>query len=176
MVYTYQMVDFESIDTPLGPVVLIVNASGDILELYFASRRVRALPCEVRRTRVTAKAVRATKLQLGEYFSGNRKTFELALSPRGSSFEQKVWDELLRIPYGCTTTYGRIARTLGVMLGARAVGKANGANPIPIIIPCHRVIGSTGRMVGYGPGIDLKERLLELEGAAHPSFAWNSRA
>ena len=86
----------------------------------------------------------------------------------GSSFEQQVWNRLLEIPYGDTTSYGAIAIALGLINGARAVGRANGANPIPIVIPCHRVIGSDGTLTGYGGGLPLKRVLLELEGAIGP--------
>ena len=103
--------------------------------------------------------------QLDEYFRGKRRVFDLALQPAGSVFEQQVWTRLLAVPYGVTTSYGAIAAELGLVNGARAVGSANGANPIPIVIPCHRVIGSDGRLTGYGGGLPLKRALLEFEGA-----------
>lgn len=101
--------------------------------------------------------------QLSEYLDGARQHFELALAPSGSDFQREVWREVGRIPYGATRSYGDVARRLGDVSLARAVGAANGANPIPIIIPCHRVIGADGSLVGYGGGLDLKRRLLELE-------------
>lgn len=103
--------------------------------------------------------------QLREYFLGKRRDFDLPLLPAGSQFEQRVWSKLLDIPYGVTTSYSAIAADLGLVNGARAVGRANGANPIPIVIPCHRVIGADGRLTGYGGGLPLKRTLLELEGA-----------
>jgi methylated-DNA-[protein]-cysteine S-methyltransferase len=103
--------------------------------------------------------------QLGEYFAGERTTFDLALDPRGTPFELRVWRALLEIPYGTTTTYGELARALGTPRGARAVGLANGRNPLAIVVPCHRVIGSDGGLTGYGGGLDRKQALLALEGA-----------
>jgi len=101
--------------------------------------------------------------QLTEYFDGNRKDFDLPLAPTGTEFQRQVLDELQKIPYGTTTTYGDVARRIGRPKAVRAVGAANGRNPIPIIIPCHRVIGSTGDMTGFGGGLPTKEALLRLE-------------
>lgn len=103
--------------------------------------------------------------QLDEYFHGNRKTFELALNPKGTEFQRKVWDELLKIPFGATISYLELANRLGDVKSIRAAASANGKNPIAIIIPCHRVIGSDGDMTGYAGGIDKKRALLKLEGA-----------
>jgi methylated-DNA-[protein]-cysteine S-methyltransferase len=105
------------------------------------------------------------KLQLTEYFAGSRQSFDLPLEPEGTEFERKVWDLLRAIPFGATTSYGALAKQLGDLTLARAVGAANGANPIPIIVPCHRVIGSNGDLVGFGGGIERKEWLLKHEGA-----------
>ncbi|WP_304507830.1 methylated-DNA--[protein]-cysteine S-methyltransferase [Anaerotignum sp.] len=104
----------------------------------------------------------ATK-QLEEYFCANRNTFSLPLKPRGTEFQKKVWQALERIPYGVTASYGEIAKQIGNPKGARAVGMANNKNPIAIIIPCHRVVGSDGKLVGYGGGLDKKVFLLEME-------------
>ena len=101
--------------------------------------------------------------QLGEYFTGERKSFELQLAPKGTPFQLRCWEALLRIPYGATTTYGDIARAVGSPKGFRAVGLANNRNPIAIIIPCHRVIGSDGKLVGFGGGLDVKSFLLMHE-------------
>jgi methylated-DNA-[protein]-cysteine S-methyltransferase len=110
--------------------------------------------------------------QLGEYFGGDRKEFTVPLAPTGTPFQLAVWTQLTTIPYGSTVSYGDIARALGKRLVAsRAVGLANGANPISIIVPCHRVIGSDGSLTGYGGGLDRKELLLRLEGAA-PVTLW----
>ena len=115
------------------------------------------------------ECIREAIAQLTEYFAGKRRVFDLRLAPRGSSFEQRVWKRLCDIPYGSTTSYGAIASELQLVNGARAVGRANGSNPIPIIIPCHRVIGSDGRLTGYGGGLPLKRALLELEGSIAPA-------
>src|SRR5699024_9299392 len=105
------------------------------------------------------------KKQLEDYFAGTRKTFNLALQPRGTEFEQTVWQELKQIPYGTSITYKQLAQHLGDENKVRAAGRANGQNPVPIVIPCHRVIGSNGQLVGYSGGIKRKEWLLRREGA-----------
>ncbi len=101
--------------------------------------------------------------QLNEYFSGSRKKFSVAIHPQGTDFQKKVWDILQDIPYGETISYGEVASRLGQPTASRAVGAANNANPLPIIVPCHRVIGADGSMVGFGGGIGIKLKLLELE-------------
>jgi O-6-methylguanine DNA methyltransferase len=106
--------------------------------------------------------------QLAEYFAGARREFTVPLSPQGTPFQLAVWDELTRIPYGSTITYGELAARLGDPQASRAVGRANGLNPIWIIIPCHRVIGADGSLTGYAGGIEVKRALLEHEGALKP--------
>lgn len=103
--------------------------------------------------------------QLGAYFRGELKTFSLQLQPQGTAFQQKVWQQLLEVPYGSTATYLDIARALGDRNAVRAVGSANGRNPISLIIPCHRIIGTNGNLIGYGGGLWRKEWLLRHEGA-----------
>jgi methylated-DNA-[protein]-cysteine S-methyltransferase len=103
------------------------------------------------------------RTQLDEYFAGSRQEFDLPLHIRGNSFQQQVWDALCEIPYGETTSYGKVAASIGHPDGARAVGVANGQNPIPIIVPCHRVIGADGSLTGYGGGLDAKRWLLDHE-------------
>ncbi len=103
--------------------------------------------------------------QLDEYFAGQRHEFELELEPSGTTFQRRVWSALESIPYGTTETYGELARRLGVPRASRAVGRANGRNPISIVVPCHRVIGTGGNLTGYGGGIERKRTLLELEGS-----------
>ena len=104
-----------------------------------------------------------TVRQLRAYFSGDLRRFDLPLDLAGTSFQQRVWLELLNIPYGETRSYSEIAREIGSPAAVRAVGAANGSNPIPIVVPCHRVIGASGKLVGYGGGLPLKRRLLALE-------------
>jgi methylated-DNA-[protein]-cysteine S-methyltransferase len=114
-------------------------------------------------SRAPAPALDELELQLGEYFNRLRRQFELSLSFGGTPFQIKVWQELLRIPYGETIGYLALARRLGNPKSVRAAGAANGANPLPIVVPCHRVIGAGGRLVGYGGGLEMKARLLRLE-------------
>ncbi|HEU5443511.1 MAG TPA: methylated-DNA--[protein]-cysteine S-methyltransferase [Steroidobacteraceae bacterium] len=103
--------------------------------------------------------------QLGEYFAGRRHSFDLPLAPRGTEFQRRVWRALTGIPYGTTISYGELARRIGQPSASRAVGLANGANPLPIVVPCHRVIGANGSLTGFGGGLPIKRRLLALEGS-----------
>ncbi len=110
---------------------------------------------------INVEAVR----QLRAYFAGELREFDLPLDLQGTDFQLRVWRQLERIPYGETRSYSQIAAAIGAPQAVRAVGAANGANPIPIVVPCHRVIGASGKLVGYGGGLPLKKRLLALEGA-----------
>jgi methylated-DNA-[protein]-cysteine S-methyltransferase len=112
-----------------------------------------------------ADALAGVSQQLEAYFAGQLEQFDLELAPRGTPFQLKVWKELERIPYGTTISYQELAERIGNPKAVRAVGTANGANPLPIVIPCHRVIGADGSLTGYGGGLDKKEALLTLEGA-----------
>lgn len=103
------------------------------------------------------------KKQLTEYFAGKRKTFAVKLNPQGTDFQKKVWLELAKIPYGAVRTYKDIAKAIGNERASRAVGMANSRNPIPLIVPCHRVIGANGKLVGFASGLEIKEKLLNLE-------------
>ena len=107
--------------------------------------------------------IKKANKQLQEYFSGKRKIFDLPLAPTGTEFQQKVWSSLRKIPYGTTNSYKEIAESIGNIKASRAVGMANNKNPILILIPCHRVIGTNGKLVGYAGGIDVKEKLLKIE-------------
>jgi methylated-DNA-[protein]-cysteine S-methyltransferase len=147
--------------TPLGR-VLIVTAGGHLVGLHFAGE---ARTPNVRgHTRGTREPMMMVRDQLQEYFHGDRTRFELPLRLEGTPFQIAVWSALLQIPHGRTSTYGQIAVGLGRPRGARAVGSANGQNPISIVVPCHRLIGADGALTGYGWGLDRKRRLLELEG------------
>ena len=152
-----------TLDTPVGTLQLAVDFDGALVEILLPNRGPRAAADAP--SRAAAHGMDRAKHQLDEYFSRRRRAFDLPLRPAGSPFEQRVWRKLLDIPYGITTSYGAIAGELALANGARAVGHANGTNPIPIVIPCHRVIGSDGSLTGYGGGLSLKRRLLELEGA-----------
>ena len=112
---------------------------------------------------IESPMIRKAHTQLNEYFKGIRKSFDLPLNPKGTEFQKKVWDVLLKIPYGSTCSYKDFAISIGNEKACRAVGSANNRNPIFIFIPCHRVIGTNGSLVGYGGGIQLKEKLLLLE-------------
>lgn len=109
--------------------------------------------------------IRKAYVQLTEYFEGRRQTFDLPLAPEGTAFQQRVWQALQAIPYGQTRTYKQIAEAVGNVKAVRAVGMANNRNPLLVVIPCHRVIGSDGKLVGYASGIEKKEWLLRLEGS-----------
>ena len=114
--------------------------------------------------------------QLKEYFAGTRKDFDVPLDIEGTDFQKRVWNELRKIPYGKTISYKTLSEKLGDVKAIRAVGKANGQNPIAIIIPCHRVIGANGSLVGYAGGLAIKEKLLHLEGALNPElFDWKNQ-
>jgi O-6-methylguanine DNA methyltransferase len=143
-----------------------VADDGVLEELWLPNRR-KDWTAKLGSTQAADAFERLTR-QLDEYFRGRRRVFDIPMRTAGSQFEASVWHRLQRIPYGCTISYGEIARDLGLQNGARAVGRANGANPIPILIPCHRVIGADGSLVGFGGGIRLKRYLLELEGAIEP--------
>ena len=113
---------------------------------------------------VASPLLDAAEAQLREYFAGTRRTFDLPLAPRGTAFQQRVWAALRAIPYGETRTYGELAAAIGSPSASRAVGMANHHNPIPIVIPCHRVIGANGTLTGYTGGLEIKRKLLALEG------------
>ena len=120
----------------------------------------------------TAPVLRATAAQLTAYFAGELTQFDLPLAGHGTPFQQRVWSELLAIPYGQTTSYGELAGRLGNPGASRAVGLANGRNPISIVVPCHRVVGSTGQLTGYGGGIERKRTLLALEQRVSGQALW----
>lgn len=130
-----------AIETPIGPLTLQADEAA-----------------------VTAIRFGAGGAQLREYFAGARRTFDLPLAPHGTAFQRRVWAALRTIPYGETRTYGELAAAIGNPSACRAVGMANHRNPIPIIIPCHRVIGANGTLTGYAGGLEIKRRLLALEG------------
>lgn len=158
------------IDTPLAAMLAAVDETGAIVHLHFGAQGTRAELAdriadegdEIIWSDVRCQAVRQ---QVEEYCRGERTHFDLSVAPRGTPFQQKVWRELQSIPYGRTLSYGELARRLGRPGAARAVGRANALNPIPVVVPCHRVIGADGSLTGYGGGMEMKQRLLALEGA-----------
>lgn len=152
------------IDTPVGPLRLAADDAG-LHEIRFCDPDA-APPSPAAGNgsggeEVLAEAVR----QLRAYFAGERRSFDLPLAPAGSEFQLAVWRGLRDIPYGRTESYGELARRIGRPKAIRAVGAANGANPLPIVVPCHRVIGADGSLTGYGGGLERKRTLLALEGA-----------
>lgn len=152
------------VGTPIGPLFFALDDQGALVSLEFGEPRL-ARGDEIEWDDEHCASVRE---QLIEYFEGRRTRFDIRLNMRGTDFQKRVWGELLTIPYGETRTYGDIARRIGNAKAVRAVGLANGSNPIAIVVPCHRVIGSNGSLTGYGGGLPLKEKLLALEGAQKP--------
>ena len=150
------------IETPIGPLYAEFDEDGRLVELGFRESSSRRGD-ESSRSLTTGR-LEDLSTQLREYFSGKRKIFDYPLAPKGTEFQLAVWNALLEIPYGATMTYAQLAHRIGRPSAIRAVGAANGANPIPVIIPCHRVIGSNGTLTGYGGGIERKQWLLALEG------------
>lgn len=138
---------------------LVLVAAGDALrEIRFGSDAPAVGRADTRDA-VLQEAAR----QLQDYFAGGLREFQLPLAPVGTAFQQRVWRELLNVKYGETRSYGDIARSIGAAAAVRAVGAANGRNPIPIVIPCHRIIGTSGKLTGFGGGLPLKKFLLDLE-------------
>ncbi len=150
---------FTRFDSPLGEILLCANDRGLTRLVLDAG----AQP-ELEEGRRDDEALLAARDQLLAYLEGRRRRFSLTLSPGGSDFQREVWSALLRIPWGETRTYGELARRLGREGAARAIGTANGANPLPLLIPCHRVVAASG-LGGYSGGLALKRWLLELEGS-----------
>jgi len=164
----------DRLPSPFGYLWAVVDEAGRLVLLEFQGgrnaprterqleRRFAARDCQITwgRTRL-----RQVERSLDEYFRGKRRRFELAVAPEGTPFQKRVWRELRRIPFGKTWSYARLAEKVGKPGAFRAVGAANGRNPVSLVIPCHRVIGSDGSLTGYGGGMERKRALLELEGA-----------
>lgn len=151
---------YDDLPSPIGMLRLVADEEG-LREVWFDRGRHRKAP-EPHWQRDAAPLAEARK-QLEEYFAGTRTQFDLPLRPRGTPFQCTVWWELARIPYGATISYGELAQRIGQPLAVRAVGAANGRNPLPIILPCHRVIGADGSLTGFGGGLPTKRYLLSLE-------------
>jgi len=151
---------YTQLETVLGPLLLAADDVG-LRSICFADRKGPARPDPS--WYKDESRLRETIRQLGAYLAGKLEQFDLPLAPEGTPFQLNVWRLLCEIPYGETISYGELARRTGNPNAARAVGLANGSNPIPIVIPCHRVIGSNGKLTGYGGGLHIKEKLLALE-------------
>jgi methylated-DNA-[protein]-cysteine S-methyltransferase len=147
-------------ESPLGPLLLAGDKAALHAVEFVNGRKPPRLNPDWKKD---SKPFVETVCQLLAYFSGELEEFDLPLAPQGTEFQRKVWDNLCDIPYGETISYGELAKRIGNPNASRAVGLANGSNPIPIIIPCHRVIGSNGKLTGYGGGLPIKEKLLALE-------------
>ena len=155
-----------TIDSPIGGLVLLATPEG-LAGLFFGHRvEGEVLPPDD----LENPHLDATEHQLHEYFAREREVFDLTFDRRGTAFQEATWEQLSAIPFGETRTYGEIAERLGDPNCVRAVGLANGANPISIIVPCHRVIGADGSLIGFGGGLDLKQKLLTHEGLLLPLF------
>ena len=164
------MTTYSRFPSPVGELVLTASDTA-LTGVYFPTSRRGPPPThqagwiEDNGHGPAGEVLARARQQLTEYFDGARTTFDLPLEALGSAFEHRVWNALRTIPYGATTSYGELARRLGDVSATRAVGAANGKNPIPIIVPCHRVVGSKGELTGFGGGLDRKRWLLEHEGS-----------
>jgi methylated-DNA-[protein]-cysteine S-methyltransferase len=151
---------YRYLETPLGR-LLLVGDGPFLTGLYTAEHKRIAGP--VAAWQHSDDAFAAAVEQLEDYFAGRRQAFDLPLRPKGTPFQQRVWQELMQIPFGRTITYAELAERVGNPAASRAVGNANGRNPISIIVPCHRVIGADGKLTGYAGGVEMKRRLVEWE-------------
>lgn len=156
------MIPCRRIDSPLGPLVLAADDDG-LRHIEFRDNRHPADRSSWHGG--DSLVLQTAEIQLREYFAGERHNFDLALAPRGTPFQRSVWQALADIPYGQAISYATLARRLGNPDATRAVGAANGRNPLPIVLPCHRVIGADGALVGFGGGLSIKQQLLRMEGA-----------
>lgn len=148
-------------ESPICRVLLVGSKDGVLQELHLPGEtRTFVIPKEWQED---PRCLSDALLQLKQYFAGTRREFDLDLAPQGTPFQQRVWQELRAIPFGSTASYGAIAQCIGNPKACRAVGMANSRNPIPIIIPCHRVIGKDGSLTGFSGGLDVKKQLLDLE-------------
>lgn len=153
---------FRRIESPVGPLAIAADETG-LRHIEFHENRH---PADRSDWRGGDNAIlQATERQLNDYFAGTRRSFDLPLAPVGTAFQRSVWQALAEIPYGQTISYATLARRLGNPDATRAVGAANGRNPLPIVLPCHRVVGADGGLTGFGGGLPTKDFLLRLEGA-----------
>ncbi|NLY42688.1 MAG: methylated-DNA--[protein]-cysteine S-methyltransferase [Clostridiaceae bacterium] len=161
---------FSEYASPLGK-LYIANDEQGICNISFPGQKEKFFKwlqknfntCVEQKTDMIAQAIN----ELNEYFIGKRKVFAVPIHLIGTEFQKRVWNKLMEIPYGTTVSYGFIASQIGNIKASRAVGSANNKNPVPIIVPCHRVIGARGNLVGYGGGLDIKTKLLEIEGVQY---------
>ncbi|MDR0182790.1 methylated-DNA--[protein]-cysteine S-methyltransferase [Lysobacter arvi] len=157
------MIRYATMPSPVGP-LLLAASDGGLHLIEFQNPRHPMSRCEAWEPR-ECDVIRAAASQLDAYFDGRRRDFDLPLAPRGTAFQLEVWRTLASIPYGETISYAQLAQRVGKPSAMRAVGAANGRNPLPLVLPCHRVIGSNGSLTGFGGGLPTKEYLLRMEGA-----------
>lgn len=155
-----------TIDSPVGKLTLIASEKS-LVTILFPTGKSSKSDLIALAENGDNEVLRKTEKQLNEYFAGHRTTFDLPLEAAGTTFQKSVWTALCKIPFGTTKSYGELAAEIGSPKGSRAVGAANGRNPIPIVVPCHRVIGSDGSMTGFGGGTQTKSFLLKLEGRSN---------
>ena len=163
------MIRFARYESPLGPMFATAEEDG-ITHIEFVGAKYAP---EARADWIEdpqAPDLAACGMQLAEYFAGKRTEFDLPLAPQGSDFQQRVWREIARVPYGKTISYGELAARAGAPGQARAAGAATGRNPVSLVIPCHRIVGSDGSLTGYAGGLERKRELLELEGVLQRSL------
>ena len=156
------------VDSPVGPLFVAADDDG-LRAIEFRDNR-HPVKRDGDWREGDNSTLRKAGRQLDEYFAGKRRAFDLPLSPHGTEFQRKVWTTLTTIPYGETISYAQLAARVGRSSATRAVGAANGRNPLPIVLPCHRVIGADGSLTGFGGGLPTKQFLLKLEGALPPEF------
>ena len=154
---------YKIIESPVGKLKLVASDKGLVAILWDNDRPHQGVPLSDLVANEQHPVLVDTERQLREYFAGKRKTFSVSLDMRGTRFQKDVWEALLAIPFGETRSYGQLAKQLGNPQATRAVGAANGRNPLSIIVPCHRVIGSSGKLTGFGGGLEAKAHLLNLE-------------
>jgi methylated-DNA-[protein]-cysteine S-methyltransferase len=160
---------YDYYDSPLGQILLVATDTA-LTGLHFAGEKYYPALAAGWRHDTQAKLIVQARQQLDEYFAGTRQDFDLTVDPAGTAFQRGVWHALQKIPYGTTTHYGALAQRIGKPSASRAVGAANGRNPISIVIPCHRVIGAGGDLTGYAGGLERKAALLRLEANRPPDF------
>jgi methylated-DNA-[protein]-cysteine S-methyltransferase len=161
---------YKFIPSPVGDLKLVASDEG-LVAVMWKNGRPQRVPVDDCVENPSHPLLLRTETELNEYFSRKRTTFTVPLDLRGTHFQKQVWEALLGIPFGETRSYGQIAKQLGNPNATRAVGAANGRNPIPIIVPCHRVIGHSGKLTGFGGGLERKDLLLKLEGLGATLFA-----
>lgn len=161
------MIVYQFIESPVDPLLLAADERGLHLIEFHAPRHPMSQLADWKEG--DNPVLQSARMQLHDYFDGTRQEFDLPLAPHGTEFQVTVWNALAGIPYGQTISYAQLAQRVGRPSAMRAVGAANGRNPLPIVLPCHRVIGANGSLTGFGGGLPTKQFLLELEGAIAPA-------